>query len=115
MLEHELGATDTPEEGGVYRDNVVYAWAHVQSNGTVGSSYGCTVTKLTGTGLYRITFKRQLPNGASAIVTPQTLNDPVIATAVTNANRADVATKVFNGAAFVPFDAGFYIQVVGRP
>ena len=111
----DLGANGTPLPGGHYRDNVVYAWAHVLPDGTVTASYGCTVTKITGTGRYRVSFKRQLPNGAAAVVTVQTLNDPVIATAVTNALQADVATKVFNGAAFVAADYGFYIQVVGRP
>ena len=110
-----LGPTPTPSTGSVYRDNVVYAWAHVQSDGTVTASYGCTVSKITGFGSYRISFKRQLPNGASAVVTVQTLNDPVIATAVTSAAEAQVSTKVFNGAAFVAADYGFYIQVVGRP
>lgn len=115
VAEDDLGDTDTPAAGGLYQDNVVYAWAHVQADGTVTASYGCTVSKLLGAGSYRVSFKRQLPNGASAVVTAQTLNDPVIATAVTNANQADVATKVFNGAAFVGADYGFYIQVVGRP
>mgnify|MGYP007059381140 CR=1 FL=1 len=113
--EDNLGAADTPDRGGVYRDNVVYAWADVQFNGAAISSFGCTVARQGATGLYRVTFKRQLPNGVSAIVTVKTLNDPVIATAVANQNFADVSTKVFNGAAFVPFDSAFYIQVVGRP
>ena len=112
---NDLGATGTPAAGGHYRDNVVYAWANVQGNGTVASSYGCTVSRRTGFGSYRVTFNRQLPDGVSAIVTVQTLNDPVIATAVANQSQADVATKVFNGAAFVAADYGFYIQVVGRP
>jgi hypothetical protein len=111
----DLGANGTPTPGGHFRDNVVYAWAEVLADGSVTASYGCEVSKVTGTGSYRVEFKRQLPNGASAIVTPRTLNDPVIATAVASATRADVATKVFNGAALVPFDSGFYIQVVGRP
>lgn len=113
--EDNLGAVDTPDRGGVYRDNVVYAWADVQFNGTAAASFGCTVAKNGATGLYRVTFKRQLPNGVSAIVTVKSLNDPVIATAVANQNFADVSTKAFNGAAFVPFDSAFYIQVVGRP
>jgi hypothetical protein len=111
----DLGANGTPTPGGHFRDNVVYAWAEVLPDGSVTASYGCEVSKITGTGRYRVDFKRQLPNGASAIVTPRTLNDPVIATAVATAARADVATKVFNGATLVPFDSGFYIQVVGRP
>ncbi|NBC17321.1 MAG: hypothetical protein GVY18_08425 [Bacteroidetes bacterium] len=111
----DLGANGTPTPGGHFRDNVVYAWAHVNADGSVTASYGCEVSKITGFGRYRVEFKRQLPNGASAIVTARTLNDPVMATAVTNANQADVATKVFNGAAFVFADYGFYIQVVGRP
>ena len=113
-LENELGTDDTPAEGGVYRDNVVYAWAHVLPDGTVASSYGCTVSK-SATGSFTISFKRQLPNGVSATVTPQTVNDPVIATAATNANQAQVAMKVFNGTTFVAADYGFYVQVVGRP
>lgn len=113
--EDNLGATNTPAKGGVYSDNVVYAWADVQFNGTAVSSFGCTVTKQGGNGLYRITSKRQLPNGVSVNVTVKTLNDPVIATAVANQNFADVSTKVFNGAAFIPADYAFYVQVVGRP
>ena len=93
---------------------MVYAWAQVLGNGAVTASYGCTVSK-SATGSFTISFKRQLPNGVSAIVTPQTLNDPVIATASANANQAQVAMKVFNGTAFVAADYGFYIQVVGRP
>ena len=110
-----LGPAPTPAAGSVYQDNVVYAWANVNADGSVSSSFGCTVSKITGTGSYRITFKRQLPDGASVTVTPRTVNDPVIATAVINANQADVATKVFNGAAFVAFDSAFFVQVVGRP
>lgn len=113
--EDNLGSSDTPDAGRVYRDNVVYAWAHVQSDGTVTASYGCTVTNVLGLGNYRVNFKRQLPNGVSAVVTPQTVNDPVIATVVTNQNQADVAIKSFNGTTFVAADYGFYIQVVGRP
>ena len=110
----DLGSASRPAEGNVYRDNVVYAWAHVNSDGSVASSYGCTVSK-SATGSYTVTFRRQLPNGTSAIVTPFTVNDPVIATAAAGASQANVATKVFDGAKFVPFDSGFYIQVVGRP
>jgi len=113
--EDSLGPVNAPAEGGVYNDNVVYAWADVQFNGVAASSYGCTVAKLGGTGLYRATFKRQLPNGVSAVVTVKSLNDPVMATAVANQNFVDISTKAFNGAAFVPFDAAFYVHVVGRP
>ncbi len=112
--EDDLGATNAPDVGGVYSDNVVYAWADVQFNGTVVASFGCTVSK-QASGLYRVTFKRQLPNGVSAVVTVKTLNDPVIATAVASQSFADVSTKVFNGSAFVSADNAFYIQVVGRP
>ncbi len=112
---NDLGSEGTPTPGGHFRDNVVYAWAHVQADGSVTSSYGCTVSKITGTGRYKVDLKRNLPNGVSAIVTPQGLNDPVIAGAFVNANEVDVATKVFNGTAFVGYDSGFYVQVVGRP
>jgi hypothetical protein len=111
----ERGETGTPAEGAVYKDNVVYAWAEVSSDGTLVDGFGCTVSRRTGSGSYRVTFNRSLPNGASAIVTPKGLNDVVLASVVTNANFADVATKNFNGSAFVFFDSGFYIQVVGRP
>jgi len=111
----ELGETATPAEGAVHQDNVVYAWAEVNADGTLVDGYGCTVARRTGSGSYRVTFKRSLPNGASAIVTPRGLNDVVLASVVTNATFADVATKNFNGSAFVFFDSGFFIQVVGRP
>lgn len=111
---NDLGETGTPLAGRRYRDNTVYAWAEVNSDGSVSDSFGCTVTK-GATGTYTVTLKRALPNGVSAIVTPKTLNDPVIATAAANAGAVQVATKTFNGTAFVFFDSAFYIQVVGRP
>lgn len=111
----DLGEDGTPLPGRRFRDNVVYAWAHVNFDGSVVDSYGCTVSKQLGNGQYRVKFKRDLPNGVSAIVTPKGANDPVIATVVANSTFADVKTKVFNGTAFTFFDSGFYIQVVGRP
>ncbi len=113
-VQRDLKPGTAPAEGGVYRDNVVYAWARVNADGTVASSYGCTVSK-SATGSYRVIFERELPNGASATVTARTVNDPILATAVTSASQASVATKFFNGSAFVFADSDFYIQVVGRP
>lgn len=113
--EDNLGATNTPAKGGVYSDNVVYAWAEVLGNGSVTESYGCTVSHAAGSGSYTVTYKRQLPNGVSVIVTPRSVNDPVIATAVAGQNSATVVTRLFVAPSFVASDYGFYIQVVGRP
>lgn len=113
-----LGGSDTPDAGRVYRDNVVYAWAQVLGDGTLTASYGCTVDPhVGGSGNYTVRFKRQLPNGVSAVVTPRSVNDPVIATVNANQSQATVATRLFvpgNGN-FQLSDYGFYIQVVGRP
>ena len=113
--EDDLGDTDTPVEGGVYRDNVVYAWAHVQGNGSVVSSFGCTVTR-TGTGTYTISYKRTLGSGASPIVSPLSANDPVLASISSSSpSSASVKIQGFVDGQFQTQDRDFFIQVVGRP
>jgi len=114
-LREDLGAGLPPDEGGVYRDNVVYAWANVNADGTVLSSFGCSVTR-TGTGTYRITYERVLSAGAAPIVSPLSVNDPVIA-AISSSGPSEASVKIhgfFNGG-FQTQDRPFFVQVVGRP
>jgi hypothetical protein len=114
-LENELGAGTTLEQGGVYRDNVVYAWAHVNGDGSVAASFGCTVTR-QGLGRYRVDYDQTLTNGMAPVVTPLSANDPVIATAAPSGDDgATVVVFGFVGGQFQASDRAFFIQVVGRP
>ena len=114
-LQDDLEAGNTPAEGGVYRDNVVYAWAHVNADGSVAASFGCTVTRV-GLGRYRVDYERALPNGMAPVVTPFSANDPVIATAAPSGNDgATVVMFAFVGGQFQNGDRPFFLQVVGRP
>jgi hypothetical protein len=114
-LQNDLGTGDAPAEGGVYRDNVVYAWAHVNADGSVTSSFGCTVTRL-GLGRYRVDYDQALPNGMAPVVTPLSANDPVIATAApSGSDGATVVVFAFVGGQFQNGDRPFFLQVVGRP
>ncbi|MDX1548201.1 MAG: hypothetical protein R3247_14480, partial [Rhodothermales bacterium] len=54
-LRDALGEAGAPEDGGVYQDNVVYAWAHVNADGSAAARFGCTVTKV-GPGRYDVDF-----------------------------------------------------------
>jgi hypothetical protein len=69
-------ATETrssaPEKGGVYKNNVIHAWALVSTSGSLQESFGvASVTKL-GTGQYQVTLQQLFPGSSSfgAVVTP---------------------------------------------
>lgn len=109
-----LGEGKNPGPGPQYRDNVIYAWATVSASGVASSSFGCTVQRLSD-GEYRITYLQALPNGVSVSVTPFTGANPVLASVKPGSNSTDVTTLVFEDGKFVLADAGFGIQVVGRP
>jgi len=114
-LENDLGQGTTLEEGGVYHDNVVYAWAHVNADGSVAASFGCTVLR-TGTGTYRVTYDVSLTNGTAPVVTPLSANDPVMAVASPGGTTsANVKVFGFVSGQFVVQDRPFFIQVTGRP
>ena len=109
-----LGEGNKFTPGTVYLDNILYAWADVEADGTVTSYFGCSVNKLE-TGLYQVTTSKTLPNGISVTVTPKTIAGPAIASASPGSKGTDVKILTWDGAKFVAVDAGFYIQIVGRP
>jgi hypothetical protein len=113
-----LGETATPEVGGVYRDNIVYAWAKIRGDGVIEESFGLQSAQRTFTGSYRLTLKRSLPAGASAVVTPFSVNDPVIASISSlGGTNCEVKTRLYlNGVnGFQASDYRFFVQIVGRP
>ncbi len=116
-VEDELGEDVAPPPGGQYVDNVIYAWASVREDGSIEASFGCDITRTAGAGRYQVLFLRELPDGASAIVTPKTVEDPLLATVQVDETQADVAIMRIadNESGFIYVDNGFYIQVVGRP
>lgn len=111
----DLGSTARPATGGVYQDNVVYAWARVNSDGSIAASFGCTVER-SFTGTYTVTYNTTLSNGSAPVVTPLSANDPVIATVAGDlVSSCTVNLKAFISNAFQAVDNPFLIQIVGRP
>ena len=112
-----LGSSTQPAEGGVYSDNVVYAWAKIRSDGVILDSFGVSSVNHFSTGDYDVILERELPAGICATVTPWAVNDPVLASASTSSDRVTVKTRLFipGNHNFSLFDYGFYVQVVGRP
>jgi len=115
----DLGDFARPRPGGLYQDNVIYAWANVGAAGQINSSFGVSAVNWSGagTGFYEVVLERTLGSGLSVIVTPYSTNDPYLAGAVAHpaGDRVDVRMRLELGGSFVFYDAGFYIQVVGRP
>ena len=111
-----LNEFTAPLPGGVYRDNVVYAWAHVRGDGVILESFGVDRVQRTGVGAYSVYYETPLNNATCPIVTAQTSNDPVLAT-IGNLVPTGCAVRVKNdhGTSWANIDNAFFIQVVGRP
>ena len=114
-----LGSAVAPAVGGVYADNVVYAWARVRGDGVIEASYGVQSVTRIAAGYYRVTLRRSLQSGQ---VVPMAIaysaNDIVVARiASASTNVCDVRTDMWiqgNGQ-FSATDYRFLVQVVGRP
>jgi hypothetical protein len=110
-----LGSNDSPGNGRIYSDNVVYAWARVNADGSVVESFGCDVNRQF-TGTYTVTYKTPLASGSAPVVNAISANDVVVATVSGNlVTSCTVNLKSFIGNAFQAVDYAFTIQVVGRP
>jgi hypothetical protein len=113
-----LGSAGTPDVGRVYTDNMVYAWAQIRGDGVIEASHGVNTVTRFGTGWYRITYKRSLPNGAIPVVTAYSAND-IVNTRISSSSssQCEVRTALWvpgNGD-FLASDYRFLVQVVGRP
>ena len=111
-----LNEFTAPLPGGVYRDNVVYAWAYVRGDGVILESFGVDRVQRTGVGAYSVYYETPLNNATCPIVTAQTSNDPVLAT-IGNLGPTGCAVRVKydQGTSWAFIDNAFFIQVVGRP
>ncbi|MBK8233519.1 MAG: hypothetical protein IT349_11110 [Candidatus Eisenbacteria bacterium] len=112
-----LGSVNTPDVGGVYGDNVVYAWARVNGAGTLEASHGIASVTRLGTGWYRVVFKRALPSALIPMVIAYSANDVVAARiASTSTDRCDVRLDLWvPGSGFQAADYRFLITLTGRP
>lgn len=117
-----LGSSGTPVTGGVYGDNVVYAWGRINGAGTIESSYGILSVTRLGTGWYRITFAKSLPSAVIPTAIVYSANDVVVArVAATSSSTCDIRLDLWNpglgggAGGFEAVDYRFLVQVVGRP
>jgi hypothetical protein len=107
-----LGA-GVPAAGGIYKDNVVCAWARVSTTGVALASFGCSVSR-TAAGQYRVTYNNAFTssNDACPVVTAHyALGARFAMISVVNANYVDVETYNSSG---VLADSYFHIIVLGR-
>jgi len=107
----------SPTTGGVYANNIIYAWGRVQSNGTLAGGFGATVTR-TGTGTYQITYKKGSLDVTAPVVTPYNSNDAAMAV-VSSYGTTGCTVKIwqYNSTArsFALTDGEFYFHVTGSP
>jgi len=111
-----LGEFNAPALGGVYRDNVIYAWAHIRSDGIIFSRFGVDNVVRTSQGRYEVYLERSLSDGAIS-VTSETLDDVVYAGATVNGALANVYLQLFNSSSgqFQANDRNFFVLITGRP
>jgi len=111
-----LGSSSTPIAGGVYQDNIVYAWANVSSVGTLVGGFGCTTTRST-TGTYVVTYKKSMSSSDYApVVTALEASSPQFAViSAASTTRCTVKIWKFSGGAFSLVDSQFFFQLTGRP
>lgn len=111
-----LDEFNAPLPGGVYRDNVVYAWAHVRGDGVILESFGVDRVQRTGIGAYSVYYETPLNDASCPIATAQSSNDPVLATIGSfGPTGCAVRVKYDQGTSWAFIDNAFFIQVVGRP
>jgi hypothetical protein len=111
-----LDEFNAPLPGGVYRDNVVYAWAHVRGDGVILESFGVDRVQRTGVGAYSVYYEAPLNNASCPIAMAQTSNDPVLATVGNfGPTGCSVRVKYDQGNSWAFIDNSFFVQVVGRP
>ncbi|MEZ4652495.1 MAG: hypothetical protein R3E12_02550 [Candidatus Eisenbacteria bacterium] len=112
-----LGEVGQPAVGGVYSDNVIYAWGTIAGDGTILDGFGIAAVNHFSTGNFEVLLERTLPECACATVTARAVNDPVLTTANALSDRVDIRVRLFipGNHNFSLYDYGFYFQVVGRP
>ena len=113
-----LGASATPADGGLYKDNIVYGWANVSSTGSLmggDEGFGVTTSK-TATGTYVITYKNSLTGGAAPMAIALEASAPQFAV-ISAASSTGCTVKIwrFSAGAFALTDSVFYFMLAGRP
>jgi len=113
-----LGSSATPEPGGYYRDNAIYAWANIYSTGVINGAFGCTVSK-TATGTYSITYKRALAGGDYAPMAIAYENSAPQFAVISGASATGCTVKIWryntSTNTFALVDSQFFFQLCGRP
>ena len=113
-----LGASATPADGSLYKDNIVYGWANVSSTGSLmggDEGFGVTTSK-TATGTYVITYKNSLTGGAAPMAIALEASAPQFAV-ISAASSTGCTVKIwrFSAGAFALTDSVFYFMLAGRP
>ncbi len=110
-----IGTAGNPLIGRYYKDNAVYAWAHINQGGVMLSGFGCTSARI-GVGMYLITYKLNFnPNEYAPMAIVQHPVGVVVATINASAgNSCTVALWAWTGANFQAYDAEFFFHLTGR-
>jgi len=123
VSQSSLGSSATPASGGVYADNVVYAWANVASTGTVTGGFGCSVTKRVGsTGVYDISYIKTMSTGNFSPVATVSHAAPSTFKKLLTISESTVSgctVRLWNWNStnkdWDEYDGSFNFQLVGRP
>lgn len=111
-----LGSGGVPANGRYYKDNEVYAWAHISMAGNLLSGFGCNSVKI-GPGTFQINYMTTFnPNEYAPMAIVQHPVGVCVAVIQASApNNCIVKIWAWNGATFQEYDAEFFFHLTGRP
>lgn len=117
--ELDFGETGTPVKGATYRDNTAIAWAYVNANGTIESSFGILSVVSLGSGIYYVYLDNPYVGYPAVSITGYQTDSQGLTFgnvhAIANSNQIRVYTGTVNGTSLTVIDRSFHIIVFGRP
>ncbi len=106
--------TGTPAGGGLYRDNVLCAWARVAASGSIVSRFGVSSVTHVSTGTYQINFSNAFASGNDVCATAsarQSATNRFVMIGLYDATY--VTVEIYNNAGTL-VDNDFSVIVTGR-
>lgn len=104
----------TPAAGGLYRDNVLCAWARVSASGSIVSSFGISSVTKTSTGTYQVNFSNAFASGNDVCATASARQSATNRFVMIGLYSASYVTVEIYSNAGVLVDNDFSVIVTGR-
>ncbi|MBL0174348.1 MAG: hypothetical protein IPP94_03615 [Ignavibacteria bacterium] len=111
---NSLGASATPVEGGMYKDNTCAAWGSINAAGTQLSAFGCTLSRVS-TGRYRVVYKNTFSSSYDALPVATVISSGTPYICVISSSQADACEIKTYDLSGTLHDASIHVVVFGRP